>query len=166
VREVRALINERPGRELAVSVHGRPHKYDRNPEGFNPIRYTTDVETWLREGLVDYVMPSPGVDLELLRKWRAIGGDRVHLWPDLMPRNQRAEDYARLARKYYDAGADGFSVWDGERRPARLTEFSAIQRLGHREHIERIIEEGPSWYRRVWLKTLSGFSITESFRDG
>jgi hypothetical protein len=33
-----------------------------------------------------------------------------------MPRAQTAASYARLAKKYYEAGADGLCFWDGERR--------------------------------------------------
>ena len=124
------------------------------------------METWLREGLVDYVMPSKYIDPKILQKWREIGGSRVHLWPDLMPRAQPAESYARLAKSYYEAGADGFCVWESEHRQSRVSEWAAVQRLGHRELLEQVRQEGPSWYRRVPLKVLGGFSVQDSFRDG
>ena len=61
----------------------------------------------MHEGLVNYIMVTPYLHSSLLKKWRYIGGDRVHIWPDLMPRAQSAASYARTAKNYYDAGADG-----------------------------------------------------------
>lgn len=166
LREVRKLAGEKPGRQLAITLYGEAHKYDPEPANFHPLRYGCDVETWIREGLPDYLMPSPKIDLALLRKWRALAGDRVHLWPDLMPRAQLPQSYARLAQKYYEAGADGFCTWDGERRAARLSEWAAVQQLGNPADLDRVARESASYYRRVPLKYLAGFSVKESFHDG
>ena len=166
VREARKLVDEKPGRRLGITVYGEAHKYDPEPTGFHPLRYGCDVETWIREGLADYIMPSPKIDLGLLRQWRALSGDRVHLWPDLMPRTQLPQSYARLARKYYDAGADGFCTWDGERRTARLSEWAAVQQLGRPDRLDQLARESAGYYRRVPMKYLDGFSIRESFHDG
>jgi Glycosyl hydrolase-like 10 len=166
VREVRSLLDERPGRELGTTIYGEPHKYDKDKTPYHPIRYCCDVETWLREGLVNYVMPSPSIKTELLQKWRGLAGDRVHLWPDLMPRTQLPENYARLAGKYYEAGADGLCLWDGERRPAHISEWAAVQQLGHKDLLGRLARQAPSYYRRIPLKYLAGFSVQESFHDG
>jgi hypothetical protein len=166
LREVRALVDEKPGRKLAITIYGEPHKYDDDPSPYHPIRYACDVETWIRDEIVDYIMPSPYILSELIRKWRALGGDRLHIWPDLMPRTQLPSSYEKLAGRYYDAGADGFSTWDGERRCARISEWAAVQRLGHRDQLHQLAVEGPSLYRRVPLKLLDGFSVKEGFHDG
>src|SRR5262249_4965714 len=110
--------------------------------------------------------PTPRIDLALLRKWRDLAGDRVHLWPDLMPRQQPAEAYAKLAKKYYDAGADGFCLWDGDGRPGHVSEWAAICQLGHRDRLPQLIAEAPSYYRRIPLKRLGGLSVKDSFHDG
>ena len=166
LREVRALVDEKPGRELAVTIYGEPHKYDDDRSPFDPIRYACDVDTWIREGIVDYIMPNPGVSAALLKRWRALGGDRVHLWPDLMPRQQLPTSYAKLAKLYYEAGADGFCVWDGEGRTPRISEWAAVQRLGRVDRLGELADEARLFYRRVPLKYLSGFSVRESFHDG
>jgi len=161
IREVRALVDEKPGRELGVTISGRKNG--------NPAHYEEnhcDVETWLRERLVNYIMPTSHLHASLLKKWRKIAGDRVHLWPDLMPRAQSAASYASLAKMYYEAGADGLCLWDGERRTARISEWAGVQRLGHIEQLERLIEQGPSYYRAVGLKYLGGFDVKWSFKDG
>jgi len=115
---------------------------------------------------VNYLMPTPHLHPDLLKKWRKIGGDRIHIWPDVMPRSQTAASYARTAKKYYAAGADGLCFWDGERRTARISEWAAARRLGHIDQLDRIIQEGPSYYRAVALKTLGGFDVKWSFKDG
>jgi hypothetical protein len=166
LHEVRRLIDEKPGRELAITIYGEPTKYDAVKKNFHPLRYQCDVETWIRDHLVNYVMPSPFIDLALVTKWRALGGDRLHIWPDLMPRGQMPASYAKLAQRYYAAGADGVCLWDGERRAARLSEWAAVQRLGHRKELDQLVAEAPSFYRRMPLKYLGGFSVRESFHDG
>jgi hypothetical protein len=161
IREVRALVDEKPGRQLGVTISGRKNG--------NPAHYEEnhcDVETWLRERLVNYIMPTPYLHESLLKKWRKIGGHSVHLWPDLMPRAQSAASYAKRAKAYYQAGADGLCLWDGERRTARISEWAAVQRLGHIDLLDRLIEEGPSYYRAVNLKYLGGFDVKWSFKDG
>lgn len=161
LRDVRQLLNEKPGRALGVTITGR-----RASQVAHFVENQCDVEAWLREGLDNYIMATPYFNLELLKKWRDIGRDRIHLWPDLMPRAQPAASYARLAKMYYEAGADGLSLWDGERRHAKISEWAAVQRLGHRDMLDRIIEEGPSYYTRVRLKRLGGFDVRGSFHDG
>jgi hypothetical protein len=161
IRQVRELVDEKPGRELGITISGRkngqPAHYEENH---------CDVETWIRERLVNYIMATPHLHTYLLKKWRKIGGDSVHLWPDLMPRAQSAASYARLAKKYYEAGADGLCLWDGERRTARISEWAAVRRLGHIKQLERLIKQGPSYYRAVALKYLGGFDVKWSFKDG
>jgi hypothetical protein len=161
IREVRELVDEKPGRQLGITISGR--------ENGQPAHYEEnhcDVETWITERLVNYIMATPHLHPSLLKKWRRIGGDSIHLWPDLMPRAQSAASYARLAKKYYEAGADGLCLWDGERRTARISEWAAVQRLGHAELLDSIIDEGPSYYRAVALKYLGGFDVKWSFKDG
>jgi len=166
LREVRKLADEKPGREVGVTISGQIGEYDKDKSQYDPIRYGCDIKSWLRERLVNYIMPSPYVAPELLRNWRQIGGPGVHLWPDLMPRTQMPHDYARLMKKYYDAGADGYCVWDGERRQQRISEWAGVQRLGHKNLLDRIIAEGPSYHRKVYLKYLAGLSVEKSFLDG
>lgn len=165
LREARALVNEKPGRELAVTFYGAPYKFD-SADQFNPLRYNCDVETWIREGLVDYLMPTPAITPATLARYRELGGPRLHIWPDLMPRMQPGADFARLARKYYDAGADGLCLWDGERRPPHSSEWAVLSRLGHRERLDFLESEAPGFHRFYSMTRLAGFSVQYSFKDG
>ncbi len=165
VREIRAIVDEKPGRELAVSFYGAPYKFDQDA-AFDPLRYNCDVDTWIREGLVDYLMPTPSADLTALAHWRELGGDRLHIWPDLMPRMQPGADFARLARRYYAAGADGLCLWDGERRPPHASEWAVLRHLGHRDELDFLEREAPGFQRSVPLTSLWDFSVPFSFKDG
>ncbi len=165
LREIRGLLDQRPNRQLGVTVSGVQDRYDQNAE-FDSLRYGCDVEGWLREGLVDYVMPTPEIDPTVLRKWRGIGGDAVRIWPDLSKTAGLPEECARLAEKYYEAGADGLSLWGGERRTARVSEWAAVRLLGHRNLLGRIARDGPDWYSVHTMKYLAGLSVKHSFRDG
>jgi len=128
--------------------------------------YVCDVETWIREGLVDYVIPSQKIAPAPLRRWRQLAGDRVRLWPDLMPRSQPPADYVALAKSYLEAGADGFALWDGERRHARLSQWQAVRQLGHTTRFPQISHPGLGHFRSIPLATLGGLSAQDSFRDG
>lgn len=165
VREVRALVDEKPGRRLGVTVFG-PTKENPGDPFYKDKSYVCDVETWVREGLVDLVIPSQYIDPQVLRRWRQVAGDRVNIWPDLMPRSQPPGDFVTLARRYLDAGADGFGLWDGERRHARLTQWEALRQLGHTDRYDRIVREAPDNFRSIGLRTLGGLSAKDSFRDG
>jgi hypothetical protein len=161
IREIRHLLDEMPGRALSVTISGR-----KNGREVHYEENQCDVETWIKEGLINYIMATPYLHPDLLKKWRRLGGDKIHLWPDVMPRAQSAASYARTAKKYYEAGADGLCFWDGERRTARISEWAAAQRLGHVDMLDTIEREGPEYYRAVKLKTLGGFDVKWSFKDG
>lgn len=163
VREVRALVRSKPGCELAVTFYGYPSKYD-NFERFDPIYYNCDVDAWLREGLVDYLWPIQGFIPELLSRWRSLDPG-VRLWPDLMPRTQPGESFARLAQQAYAAGADGFILNDSERRAPHLSEWAVERYLGHLELLDDFVAEAPAYYQRVLMKTLGGFATRYSYNN-
>ena len=161
LREVRKLVDEKPNRYLACTLYGGPSQYD-DPESWDPIQYNCDVETWIREGLMDYLFPTQYPLVRLIRKWSELAKGKVHIWPDLIPLSMPGEEFARLAKEYYEAGADGISLRDGEGRCKRVTEWAVQRLLGHRDMLDHFIEAAPSYYRRVPLKSLGGFSTRYS----
>lgn len=165
VREVRELVDEKPGRLLGVTVFG-PTK--ERPEDFyyKEKSYVCDVERWLREGFVDMVIPSQYIDLEVLKRWSSLAGPHTRICPDLMPRSMPPEKFAQLARTYRQAGAHGFGLWDGERRQAFLSQWEVVRQLGHFQFHAELSSPVKSDWRNVELKTLSEFSLPDSFRDG
>ncbi|MHC4344366.1 MAG: hypothetical protein ACYSUP_06750, partial [Planctomycetota bacterium] len=155
VREVRAMLDEKPGRELAVVF--------RMDDAQTPRHYF-DVETWLKEDLVDYLLPSSNdnPDLDLVKKWRRIGGEDFRI----IFRLNSDEDFAVEAKMHYEAGADGLSIWDSERQHAKIGRWTQIQQLGHINQLDRLIKESEYYYRRVRLKILDGLSTKYSYKEG
>ena len=160
VREVRALLDEKPGRELAVIF-----KYvsDFKPGALND---GCDPDTWIREGLIDYLFHDETAALEYISYWKELGKGRLKLYPSLMPRQQPGAEYARLARSLYAEGADGFCVWDCERRIQRTTEWNVCKHLGHKNRLEYFEQNAPDYYRANRLKLLRGLDVSFSYADG
>ncbi|MAE62758.1 MAG: hypothetical protein CMJ18_00680 [Phycisphaeraceae bacterium] len=167
VREIGDLVREKRGRELAI--HFRAGEYG-TWERVEPRRFGCDVETWIGEGLVDILMPTPcgGPEVaESIRAWRRLAGDRVKIYPDLFPRSMPGSAYADLATCLYEAGADGFVMRDAERRAPRASEWAVARHLGHRDMIGELRER---WERTYWqarpLDLINGLSVRYSYNDG
>jgi hypothetical protein len=164
LRRVRALLDEKPGRLMALTFYGGPSKYDAS-DGWHPIQYNCDVETWIEEGLADYLFPTQYPWVSYIKKWSEMAGGKVHIWPDLMPSSQPGEKFAEQAKMYYEAGADGICLRDAERRAPSTTEWAVQRHLGHREMLDYLIEQAPAYYRRVPLKYLMSFATRYSFNN-
>jgi hypothetical protein len=149
------MVDKYPGRQLAVVFR---MKNARRP------RHYFDVETWLKEDLVDYLLPSSNDNPapELVKKWRRIGGEDFKI----IFRLNSDEDFAQEAKMHYEAGADGLSIWDSERQHAKIGRWTQIQQLGHINQLDRLIKESKYYYRRVRLKTLDGLSTKYSYKEG
>jgi hypothetical protein len=118
--------------------------------------YSFDVETWVREGLVDVLCPYPWVDYP--DRWLAQGfvdtdvryfsglvrGTACKLYPMWLsgiwrnhwtPEHVRMNEYFQKASRDYADGADGISAWDFV---GLDTAFRADRwlRLGHTEQLE------------------------------
>jgi len=163
LREVRALLDEQPGRELAV-IFNTALFGSTDPAEVH--KYYFDVDGWIEESLVDVLMPTKSVDTRWLQQWRASSGAKLKIWPDLRPRTMPGDYYVRLAQRYYEAGADGFCFWDGERRPPRISEWATARYLGHRDCLDDLELEAKGHFHRHQLDTLNGLAVPLSFRDG
>ena len=161
VREMKAEINRKAGRVLGITLYpiaSVDGSFDRIVHDCEPAR-------WIREGLVDFLTPSYDVDPDMIRFWKSIADYDLKVVPDMMPRTQTASQYVRLAKRYYDAGADGVAFWDGERRYPRSSEWAAACRLGHRDKLDYLEREGGDFFRRVPLTKLGGFAVDCSFGE-
>ena len=166
LREIRTVLDEKPDRKLAVHVLCAEYG---SWELRNPRNAGCDVERWIKEKLVDYIMPTPagGPDMcEHIERFKELAGNDVKIYPDLFPRTQPAEDYARLAKMYYQAGADGFIFRDCERRTPRASEWAVACRLGHKNMLCELEALAPGYFKRVGLDEINGLSVNYSFNDG
>ena len=164
LKEIRCLLDEKAGRQLAVVFNTA--EFGSRKNGRVAHKYHFDVDTWISEGLVDYLMPTKKIEDRWIRRWRELGGERLHIWPDLRPRGMPGEYYVRRARRFYEAGADGFCFWDGERRPPRTSEWATARFLGHRDALDQMEKDAQSHFTRRELKILNGLSVDLAFHDG
>ena len=156
MRELRQMLDEvarEQGRSrLAVTaVVSRP--------GEN-LLHGMDLETWIREDLVDTLVPySSSVRLNsFVPAWddpkdvahfvSLVEGTDCELAINLMPRDLSAQEYYRLAHSLYQSGVERFFFWDG------LSRARKALRLGHREEVEEWFQQGqPSLFPtavRLW----------------
>ena len=161
VREIRGLLDEKSGRELAVICF-------KGVRDFAPgtVEKGSDPDTWIGEGLVDYMFLDSDASPRYIRHWKELGGGRVKVYPSLMPRRQPGGEYAKQAASFYENGADGFCVWDCERRIQRASEWAVVRHLGHRKSLKDLEVAAAGYYRFNRLKSLRGLNVLYSYSDG
>jgi hypothetical protein len=116
-----------------------------------------DVETWVKEGLIDVLMPYTSVSKlnSAAHSWtdpsdldffvEIVRSTDVILAPGVLPRFMSPEDFRRAAARIYGAGADHLFFWDcaGPAFRSNLRPmWSALKRLGHRDEIQAWIDAG------------------------
>lgn len=126
--------------------------------------YYVDVDTMIKEKLVDSILITPKTFEHQIKRWSSLGD--VKIYSDLMPRTQPGEDYARLMRKYYDMGVYGYCLWDGQNRPCRIGEWNVVKKLGHRDMLEYFEAEAPNYIKGSLMKLINGMSVDISFSHG
>ncbi len=156
-RKVRRAMDER-GRERGRRVEILTHVL--NDEDAN-LFYGFDVETWVREGLVDTLIPYPwrDNDIDVAYFSGITGGSPVSLRPEIMPRSMPPEQFRRHAMDFYDKGAEGFCFWDTEGRHLRRAEWSMMQRLGHRDDLAGWDDGEGEFFRSIKLRSLGGYAM-------
>ena len=113
-----------------------------------------DVEGWVREGLVDAIIPYTSVprlnsgadswmdpgDAQFFQ--RITRGTSCRLALNLMPRQVDPEDYRKRAHALYGAGIEHLFFWDTNSRNDFSPSWNALRRLGRREELQ-------SWFARA-----------------
>lgn len=160
LREIRAILDEKPGRELSVLVSGF--------EKFEPgvPHEECDIEAWLDEGLVNYLFADHETDPSYINYWKTYSGNSVKVYYSLMPRSMPGEDYVNRAEELYELGADGFCVWDCERRVSRISEWSVVKHLGHKQKLRILKEKAPAYFKANKIKFHKGLNVKYSYKDG
>jgi uncharacterized lipoprotein YddW (UPF0748 family) len=150
MREVRRGMDEvaleRNGRRLQVTAVVMGQKQN--------VYYGMDAETWIKEGLVDTLIPYSSSSLE---------AGKTESWPDpeevdyfvgitkgtgcklalnIMPRQLPPEELRRRAAALYRAGVEHLFFWDANQRVNVGASWTALRRLGHRDEIRAWIDAG------------------------
>lgn len=155
VRNARRVLDEigsANGKRLELSawVYGQTRANRHN--GF-------DVETWVRQGLLDSVIGFVGrnsghFDAELIAMANAHGCKCI---PGLIP--WRYKDPVGDAVEFlYPEGADGIALWDLDTNPPDW--WAAASRMGHREEIEAFAKKKPE-LTTTQLKTVGGCDVLQ-----
>jgi hypothetical protein len=132
--------------------------------------YGMDVETWVREGLVDHlavhmeqVKPLDGSGAAPILKAFKQFTDRsaTKLYADLYPRRQSGDSMRIRAKTCYGAGADGLCFWDTHGRISRLSGWAMHRMLGHRDELDTPEMErfARSLFRCVPMRSLDGYPL-------
>ena len=138
LREAMDRVSEKLGRRLSLSAISFANESENRLAGL-------DLETWIREGLLDHLSPYPYgraktvMDIEVDFYRRITQGSQCKLYPNVMPRHMPAREYREMAKFYYDEGADGLLFWDTYQRHDASSQWETIRRLGHVDEIGEAI---------------------------
>lgn len=146
-------------------VAGGTGKYNLSEVMQSNMVWGVDVETLVREGLVDYLMPHPTFAMNAA-EWiqpmvELVKDTPVKLYPDLYPRRQPPAASLYSAQTLYELGCDGLALWDTYSRVFRISEWAMMKRLGHRRALKdwRESGKGDDYFRVLnfkWVGDRSG----------
>ena len=179
LRETREMLDEvggKRGKRLGTcyvvpadgSFRGSP---DLGP--FTPSRSVgMDVETWVKEELVDHLVPhiegagKPDASdrVPIIRSYVDLAkGTETRVYPDLYPRRQSAESSRIRALACYDAGVDGLCFWDTMIRAPRLSGWAMHRLLGHKDELPGMRGFAESLFRVVPMTSLDGYMVENPY---
>ena len=123
----------------------------------NDLFYGMDVETWLKEGLLDSIIGEGSK--EFIETAKASNCRFYHAGRDL-----------EEVLNWYKNGVDGFAAWDVNLAifgySQELPESWAItSRMGHREDMKAFAKEPPR-AKTIRLKTVAGFDVCHTTNEG
>ena len=162
IRDLRKMLDEvarEQGRskKLSVWVFG---SQDEN------LYWGLDVETWIKESLIDTVVPYTSAeglyswelaweDPSDVEYWLSLTRDtKCQLSLDIMPRHLTPEQYHRKAHQLFSLGVESLTFWDSAKiwgpefdvhssfHHGYGTELQYLKRLGHREELKAWVEAG------------------------
>ena len=125
------------------------------------LSFGLDVQTWAREGLVDFIIANPwqeSLPLDVAAFVELARGTACQVYAEMLPRQMAPEVFRKRALDNYQTGVDGLAFWDAdtENRLSYKDQWSMLRRLGHREELaDWAPDEWPS-YRQIPLYSLGG----------
>ena len=150
VRDARRVLDdlgEKKGRRLEMSAYVFP-------EAETNLIHAIDVESWMREGLLDSVI-SLGNPFDAELAAIAQANNCQNLCGPLA-----AKLTASSALSAYEAGADGIVGWDINSPQVSSAYWAVTRRIGHQAELKNLIQEEFS-LRSVRLKTVGGSDVLQ-----
>lgn len=171
IRQIRRAADEvgqQQGRRIGTAYHVRNCVA-------NCLYRGLDVETWMKEGLVDVLIPTWDWDVtvdspvprhdvwdESMAEFvRAAEGASCRICPDAIWKRQLAEKIIEQAIPLYRAGADGLCYWDTNDTTCRCSEWAIRRELGHIDKLEEWLsqERGKNYFRLIRVTKLMDFGL-------
>ena len=137
-----------------------------------PLSHAMDVETWVKEGLVDHLIvhiegvgkPDAGDRASLIRPYVDLAqGTKVQVYADLYPRRQSADSMRTRAMVCYEAGVDGLCFWDSMIRAPRLSGWAMHRLLGHKQELDKMKPFAEDIFRLEPMITFDTFSTQDEY---
>ena len=178
VKDLRVKLDEvgkNLGKRIAISAITFP-------TALGNLYYGLDIETWVKEGLVDRLVPwgnvrgMPPADLDYYIKLTK--GTSTTIWPHLfvfIDKTYMAKpghDYKQDALDHYDKGAEGLAMWDLVGFDALNKTGPSLRRLGHIDEMREDVKNGGMYEPPIYQKLqqlgdadMSVFSAPTENRD-
>ena len=133
-----------------------------------------DVDAWVKEGLIDTLIPYSPAPLAMpvaTDTWatadqiepfvKVVEGSQVEMAANVMPRQMSPEEFRRNASMLYGAGVERLFFWDCNGRCNYKPSWNALRRLGHVEEFEgwRASGEPDLGAPLTRLRTLGGWHM-------
>jgi hypothetical protein len=152
----RAQSREKPFQVSAIVMS--------NPQ--ENLYYGTDLEAWIKEGLVDTIIPyssREGLDSSS-DSWtdprdaefflRITKGTPCKLALNIMPRQISPKEYQRRASALYEAGVEYLFFWDIDQRNDFGASWQTLRDLGHRGRLKDWVRRGAPDVERPYCRLL------------
>jgi len=130
--------------------------------------YGLDIEAWVKEGLVDIIIPYPWPgysgtgyfsEIDLAFFTRITNGSACQVYPNVLPKQMEPGQYLKKALQYYDQGADGLAFWDTNARHPLLNQWQAVRELGHKDQLREWLENERFRRKLLLLRRLGDYTM-------
>jgi hypothetical protein len=152
MRELRELLQKKgKGQKISAAVCANE---------MDNFYYGTDVETWIKEGLVDILIIYPWpedsiIDFDYYHRIRKNG--QCEIYPILLPRQMIPKENLKKSIHYYQNGADGLAFWGTN--AGALNQWQVDRELGHKEELKKWLETEHFPRRFPLLRRMSNYTI-------
>ena len=153
VREVMETARQQKGRTRPLEVSAIVLSSE-----LENLYYGLDLEEWVKQGLIDTIMPYSSVwginsskdswtdPAEAEFFYRITEGSSCKLALNLMPRRLSPDQYRERTHALYEAGSEHFFFWDTNARNDFSPSWDVLRRLGHRDELARWARNGKPAY--------------------
>ncbi len=164
MREVRAMLDAEQARRgagprLDISAFVLANEADN-------MKYGIDVRGWVEADLLDELSPYRGAgggtakDYDLAFFKQVCEKRQIPWRPTVIAWSApQIDDLMQLAVRYYDAGASGLTLWDGNSLANHTAKWAVVSRLGHVEELRRRAEEGAPAATSLRMQRVGGVAV-------